>query len=230
MLFCSWGIEENPVTYHQNLTLSLHCIYFAAKSKLWSIDLSSWRRSLLSASGPSLIQYYVVFLVVFDIEKYFDGMRCLRISPHNSGYGCDTSVCPSLLYHMIRDISPSIAIYHAISHRITQKAPGKNNFNENRPPCCGLRFALAPCLLSLLALSPAWLFLSSFCCPSDGHIVGLTVPLAIINLIPSWFGLLPECMIVFVPSFCFRSFPHSFPFLLYISHGIGIEISLTFSR
>ena len=78
--------------------------------------------SLLRASGPSVIQYYLVFLMVFGIEKYFDGMRYLHISPHNSGYGCDTSMYPNLLYHMIRDmISPSIPIYNAISHRITQK-------------------------------------------------------------------------------------------------------------
>ena len=92
-----------------------------------------------------------------------------------------------------------ITIYRDISCDITPdhpKAPGKNNFNENRPPCCGLRFALAPCLCPLLALSPTRPFLSSFCCPSDGHIIGLTVPLANINLVPSWFGLLPECMIV----------------------------------
>ena len=79
-------------------------------------------RSLLSASGPSLIQYYLVFLIAFGIAKYFDGMRYLHISPHNTGNGCDISMYPNLLYHMMWDmISPYIAIFHAVTHRITRK-------------------------------------------------------------------------------------------------------------
>ena len=35
-------------------------------------------------------------------------------------------------------------------------------------------------------------------------------------------------MIVLVVSFCFISFPVSFPFYFYIAHGIGIEISQIF--
>ena len=108
------------------------------------------------------------------------------------------------------------------------KTPGKNNFNENSPPCCGLRFALAPGLC-LLALSPAWPFLSSFCCPPDGHIIGLTVPPANTYLVPSQLGLLPECMIVFVPVFCCPCLV-AFSLLFYVSHGIGIEISQKYSR
>ena len=99
-----------------------------------------------------------------------------------------------------------ITVYLDMSCVITpdhHKTPGKHNFNENRPPCCGLRFALALCLCPLLALSSAWPFLSSFCCPSDEHITGLTVPLANTNLVPSRLGLLYECMIVFVPFFFF---------------------------
>ena len=52
--------------------------------------------SLLSASGPRLIQYYLVFLIFFGIEKYFDGMRCLHISARSSGHGCDGSMHPNL--------------------------------------------------------------------------------------------------------------------------------------
>ena len=49
-------------------------------------------RSLPTGSGPRFVQYHLVFLIVFGVEKYFDGMRCLHISPHNSGYGCDTMI------------------------------------------------------------------------------------------------------------------------------------------
>ena len=40
------------------------------------------RSSLQSASDPSFNQYYSVFLIVLGIEKYFDGMRYLHVSPH----------------------------------------------------------------------------------------------------------------------------------------------------
>ena len=113
--------------------------------------------SLLRASGPSVIQYYLVFLMVFGIEKYFDGMRYLHISPHNSGYGCDTSMYPNLLYHMIRDmISPSIPIYNAISHRITQKPKARTT--STKPTtllrstfCFGFLSLPSSCLVSRLA-------------------------------------------------------------------------------
>ena len=99
-------------------------------------------RSLLSASGPSLIQYYLVFLIVtaFGIEQYFDGMRYIHVSPHNSGYGCDTSMYPNL-YDMIRDmIPPSIAICHARSHRTITKHQAKTTSTKPttllRPTFC----------------------------------------------------------------------------------------------
>ena len=175
-------------------------------------------RSLLSASGPSLIQYSLVFLIVFGIEKYFDGMRYLYGSPHTPGYGCDTSMYPNLWYHMIWDtISPSEILSWYVICDITpahHKTPGKNYFKENRPLCCGLSFALAPCLCPLLALSPASPFLSCFCCPSTGHNIVLTVPPANTNLAPSRLGLLPECMIVYIPFFVF--FPCLFfPLVIY---------------
>ena len=89
-----------------------------------------------------------------------DGMRYLHISPHNSGYGCDTSLDVSWL-DVSHDTGCDITIYRDISCDITPdnpKAPGKNSLNKNRPPCCGLRFALAPCLCPILAFSPAWPF------------------------------------------------------------------------
>ena len=69
-------------------------------------------------------------------------MRYLDVSElvvsHDMGY--DVTIC--------RDISCDITPDHP-------KAPSKNNFNENRPPRCGLRFALttlpSSCLASCLA-------------------------------------------------------------------------------
>ena len=91
-------------------------------------------RSLPSASFPSLIQYYLMFLIVFGIEKKFDGIRNLHIGPHNSGYGCDISMHPNLLHHMIWDIvSPSIATIHAILHRITAKHRANTTSTKNDP-------------------------------------------------------------------------------------------------
>ena len=156
-------------------------------------------------------------VVVFGIENYSDWMRHLHISPHKSGYGCDTCMYPNLLYHMIRDtIPPSFAICHAISHRITQKLQAKTT--STKTDHLGAAYVLLWLLVSALflpCLPPC--FLSSLCCPSDGHITGLTVPLANINLVPSWSGLLRECMIVFVASASFVSFPVSFPLLFYTS-------------
>ena len=37
MLLRNWAIFENAMKCHQNLTMSLHCIHFAAKSKVWPI-------------------------------------------------------------------------------------------------------------------------------------------------------------------------------------------------
>ena len=49
------------------------------------------KRPLLSASGSSLTQNNLVFLIVFGTEKYLDGIRYLHtnISTQISGYGCD---------------------------------------------------------------------------------------------------------------------------------------------
>ena len=156
---------------------------------------------------PSIIRYREIFrqdaMSTYQSPWFRIWMRYLAVSwlviSHDMGY--DITI--------YRDVSCDITPDHL-------KSPGENNFNENRPPCRCLRFDLGPCLCPPLALSPTWPFLSSFSCPSGGHIIGLTVPLANINLVPSWFGLLPECMIVFVPYLRFLSFPVSFTFLLYI--------------
>ena len=73
--FVIWVLLGNVIIYHQNLTLWLHCIHFAATSKFCSI-CRCVREALLSHSRPSLTQYDLMFLIVFGTEKYFDGIRC----------------------------------------------------------------------------------------------------------------------------------------------------------
>ena len=121
--------------------------------------------SLLSASIPRLIQYYLVFLIVFGIETLFDGMRYLRISPNNSGYGCDTSNFCNLLYHITRDmISPSTAIYYAIWPRITPKqAKTTSTKTDHLVEACVLLWLLVSTLF-LPCLPPGL-----FCRPSVAH-------------------------------------------------------------
>ena len=92
-----------------------------------------------------------------------------------------------------------ITIYRDISYDITPEdlgTPGEYKFHENPPPRCGLLLFFRLCLCPHLGLSSVWHFLSSFCCPSAGHIIGLTVPAAKSNLVPSRLGLLPERMFV----------------------------------
>ena len=146
--------------------------------------------------------------------------------------GCDISMSVPIKFRIwMRYLDvPKLVISHDMGYYITidrdmscditpdhHKTPGKNDFFENGSPCCGLRFALKPCLCSFLVLSSACSLLSSFCCPSDGHITGLIVPPANTNLIPPRLGLLPQCIIVFVSFLCFLSFLASFSFLLYTS-------------
>ena len=69
------------------------------------------------------------------------------------------------------------------------------------------------CLCPHLGLSSVWHFLSYFCCPSAGHIIGLTVPPANSNLVPSRLGLLPERMFVFSHFSIFFSLLFFFPSL-----------------
>ena len=128
-----------------------------------------------------------------------------------------------------------ITIYGDTSCDMTRdhpKTPGKHNFNENRPPCCGLRFALAPCLCLPLALSPAGPFWSSFCCPSDGHIMGLTVPPVKINLVPhdsacylsAWLFLFRFPVLIISLFFSFLPFISHVSVSRYPKHFLGIDI------
>ena len=103
-------------------------------------------------------------------------------------------------------IQPSIAIHHEVSHRITPKHQAKTTSTTTDHHVAGLLlFWLLVSPRSLPGLPPA-LFLLSLCCPSAGHIIGLTVPPVSTNLVPSRLGLLPQCMIVLVPIFYFPSF------------------------
>ena len=128
------------------------------------------------------------------------------MSPKHSGYGYDISIYRISWYRMMRGmISRCIAIYHALSHTQDHlETPGKSKFNENPPPRCGLLLLFSA--LPLPSSWPVWPFLSSFCCPSAGHIIGLTVPPANSDLLPSGLGLLPERMYVFDSFFFFFSF------------------------
>ena len=108
-------------------------------------------------------------------------------------------------------ISRCIAMYQAISHTQDHlETPGKSRFNEKPPPRCGLLVLFSA--LPLPSSWPAWPFLSSFCCPSAGHIIELTVPPANSHLLPSGLGLVPERMYVFGSSFIFFVFFPSLSF------------------
>ena len=143
---------------------------------------------------------------------------------------------------MIWDIiSPSTAIVNAIPprhipaalvfqyHTRSPQTTKQNDSNENPPPCCRLLFVSAPCLCPLLALPPAWPFLSSFCCASAGHVNGLTVPPLNTNLVSSILGLLPEGMIFFF-RFVFPFLPVTVFFFVIYSAYISIDICGNYSR
>ena len=104
---------------------------------------------------------------------------------------------------MIWDMtSRYIAMYHAISHRITSKHQAHTNSTKTHHLGALYSCFVRLCLCPHLRLSSVWPLLSSFCCPSAGHITGLTAPPANTNFVPSGLGLLPERMLVFAP-FCF---------------------------
>ena len=134
--------------------------------------------------------------IVFDIEKYFD-VQFLDLS-----------------YLVIsNDMGYNIAMYRAVSHRIPSKH--QENTNSTKPHhlvvvySCFFRLCLCP----HLSLSSVWPFLSSFNSPTAGHIIiGLTVPSANSNLVPSGLGLLPErTFVLFHFSFYFLIYFLSFP-------------------
>lgn len=171
------------------------------------------KKPLLSASGLSLTQQNLVFQTVFGIEKYHDGMRYLHIGPQHSEYGRNTSTYRTLWYRMIWDvISPIFAIYRALSHRITLKYQA--NTLQRKPTT----LLLSSIFFGSGSLPPSSLvsrlpFLSSLCCPSDGHILVLTAPPANSNQSPyeSAFYLREW---LFLCYFLFSFFPEPFYFLL----------------
>ena len=79
-----------------------------------------------------------------------------------------------------------------VSRRITSKRQENTNSTKTSHLVavffCFFRLGLC----SHLVLSSIWPFSSFFCCPSDGHIIGLTVPPANSKLVPSKLGLLPD--------------------------------------
>ena len=79
--------------------------------------------SLLSASGPSLNSGPFGVLNSIRYRDIFRRMRYLHVSPHTSGYRCDTLMYPGLLYHMIWDTWYNITIYRDISCDITPVTP-----------------------------------------------------------------------------------------------------------
>ena len=78
-------------------------------------------------------------------------------------------------------------MYHAISHRITSKHQANTNSTKNHYLIAVYSCFFRLCLCLHLGFSSVWPFLSSFSCPSTGHIIGLTVSPAN-NLVPSGLG------------------------------------------
>ena len=64
-------------------------------------------------SGLSLTQHNLVFLIVFGIAIYVDGIRYLytSISPPKWGYGCHISLCCILRYRRICDMVHDLSRY-----------------------------------------------------------------------------------------------------------------------
>ena len=158
---------------------------------------------------------------MFGIEKYYDGIRYLHISPKHLGYGYDISIYRILLYRLTPGMmSRNIAICHAISHK--HRINSKHQANPNSTKTHHL-VAVYSCFFPLyacphLGLSSVWLFLSFFCCP-PGHIIiiGPTLSPANSNLVPSGLGLLPKRMYVCFCSifhYYFSFFPCLFSFLI----------------
>ena len=73
--------------------------------------------------------------------------------------------------------------------------------HRNPPPRCGVLLFFRLCLCTHLGFSSVGSLPSSFCCPSHGHIIGLTVQPANSNLVPLGLGLLPEHVRLFFVSF-----------------------------
>ena len=108
----------------------------------------------LSDSGPSLPQHNLVFLVNSVGNRAI--FRLDTISPYQyqspkSGHGSDISIYRILRYRMIWDtILWSIAIYQAISHRITPNHQAKTISTRTH-------HLVAVYLFSSLSLPSSWL-------------------------------------------------------------------------
>ena len=93
-------------------------------------------------------------------------------------------------------IIPSIAIHLEIKNGISPIHQAKTTATKTHHLVAFYyvfqRLVSAPFFLAYL---PSGFFLSSFCGPSAGYIVRLTVPPANTNLVPSRLGRLPEHMI-----------------------------------
>ena len=90
-------------------------------------------------------------------------------------------------------------------HPGSRQKPGKKNFNDNPPPCCGLLFIWRHAFTLFLACPPSALFCRHFVVHQldTSSDYGLTVPPANSNRVPSRLGLLPERMFVFVSFYIF---------------------------
>ena len=108
-----------------------------------------------------------------------------------------------------RDISCDITPDHP-------KTPGENNFNENHHLVAVNYLFLAHCMCPLLGLSHVWPCLTSFCCPSAGHIIlaGLTVPQQTVTLSPHDLACYLSACLFSLHFYHFPDFPVSCSFLL----------------
>ena len=122
------------------------------------------------------------------------------------------------------DMGYDITKYRDISCNITPdhlETPQVNTNSTKTHHLVAVYFCFFGFVSALILACPrSGIFSSFFCCPSDGHIIGLTVSPANSNLVPSRLGLLPERMFVLLLfsiffSFLFFSlFPCLFSFLI----------------
>ena len=124
------------------------------------------------------------------------------------------------------DISRCTLRYH--THQITSKHQAQKLIRIHRKPTTSLRSALV-CFsdfVSALVLGVfVWPFLSFFCYPSARNIIGLTIPPASSNLVPSGLGLLLSARMLVFSSFFFFP-PHYGLCLSFLSQ----EFSFFFPR
>ena len=119
-------------------------------------------------------------------------------SPKNSGYGYDVQYLDISYLVISHDMGCDITTYRDISCDITpDHLETQVNTNSTKTHHLVVVYTcFFGCLCPRLGLPSVWYVLSSFCCPSAGHTIGLTVPPANSNLVPSRLGLLPERMFV----------------------------------